>query len=592
MLYSEEIIASVREANDIVDVIGQHVKLDKKGANYFGLCPFHGEKTASFSVNPRKQICYCFGCHKGGNVVNFIMEYEHLSFPEAIRYLADRAGIRLPEIQENPQDVKNRQLKERLLDINKEAAYFYHDKLVSPEGETGMKYFIEKRRLSPRIVTRFGLGYAGKTPGELYRHLKTKGFTDSELKESGLVSIEEKQIKDKFWNRVMFPIMDINGKVIAFGGRVMGDGLPKYLNSPETKLFDKSSVLYGLNVARKTTEKYLLLCEGYMDVISLHQAGFSNAVASLGTAFTEKHAKLLKRYTDTVILTQDSDDAGIMAKIRSFPILHDAGLKVKILDMGEFKDPDEFIKAKGPEAYLDCIRNAKNAFLVNVNNVKKKFDLSDPAQTTDFMKETASMLCIFQDPLERDNYIQAVSREQMIPYEDLRDAVERKIGGRNAKSFTSSKTASAEKQESSEIIDRRCERAENLLLFWLDLKPELITSVSVFLSPADFSEGIRKEMAEKLFRGHSSFDPAAYLDSIIDEESRQISLEIFTGGKDFNSSEDLEETELEKLLSEAVRTVKSGSVDRRLRSENISMSQYQELMKERSSLKNLQVSIQ
>ena len=589
MLYSEEIIAQVRESNDIVDVVGQHVKLEKKGANYFGLCPFHGEKTASFSVNPRKQICYCFGCHKGGNVVNFVMEYEHLSFPEAVRYLAERANITLPEIKESAQDIRNRELKERLLEINKEAAYFYHDKLVSPEGEIGMNYFLQKRRLSPRIVTRFGLGYAGKTPGELYRYLKGKGFNDSELKESGLVTIEETGAKDKFWNRVMFPIMDINGKVIAFGGRVMGDGLPKYLNSPETKLFDKSSVLYGLNIARKTTEKYMLLCEGYMDVISLHQAGFNNAVASLGTAFTERHAKLLKRYTDTVILTQDSDSAGVMAKIRAFPILHDAGLKVKILDMGEFKDPDEFIKANGPDAYMECIRKSKNAFLVNVNAVKSKYDLSDPAQVTDYMQEVASMFSVFTDPLERENYVQAVSREQMINYEDLKNAVERKISGRNAKTVI--RSSSVAKPAVEEIPDRRCERSENMILYWMDSRPELLDSVSSYLSPEDFSAGIRREMAQKLFRDRASFDSAAYLDGITDEESRTIALEVFTGGKDSALSDSLEAEDISKLLTEAIRMIRTCSIDRRLKSPDINMNTYQLLMRERSELKNLSVNI-
>lgn len=589
MLYSEDIITQVRESNDIVDVVGQHVRLEKKGANYFGLCPFHGEKTASFSVNPRKQICYCFGCHKGGNVVNFIMEYEHLSFPEAIRYLAERANITLPEVKESAQDIRNRELKERLLLINKEAAYFYHDKLVSPEGEIGMNYFIEKRRLSPRIVTRFGLGYAGKTPGELYRFLKGKGFADSELKESGLVTIEETGAKDKFWNRVMFPIMDINGKVIAFGGRVMGDGMPKYLNSPETRLFDKSSTLYGLNFARKTTEKYLLLCEGYMDVISLHQAGFTNAVASLGTAFTERHAKLLKRYTDTVILTQDSDAAGIMAKIRSFPILHDAGLKVKILDMGEYKDPDEFIKANGPDAYLECIRKAKNAFLVNVNAVKSRYDLSDPAQTTDYMQEIASMFSVFTDPLERDNYIKAVSREQMINYEDLKNTVERKVAGRNARIVTG--TTAVKKAPSPEMTDRKCERSENLILYWLDTRPELLDTISEYIHPDDFSSGIRRSMAEKLFQDRTSFDSAAYLDGIIDEESRTIALEVFTGGKDYALTDSLDQEAVSKLLTEAVRTILSGSIDRRLDAEGIDMAEYQRLMREKTGIKNIVVTV-
>jgi len=590
MLYSDEIITQVRESNDIVDVIGQHVKLEKKGANYFGLCPFHGEKTASFSVNPRKQICYCFGCHKGGNVVNFIMEYEHLSFPEAIRFLAERTNITLPEIKETAQDIRNRELKDKLLEINKEAAYFYHDNLVSPEGDTGMKYFLEKRRLSPRIVTRFGLGYAGKTPGELYRYLKSKGFNDQELKESGLVTIEETGAKDKFWNRVMFPIIDINGKVIAFGGRVMGDGMPKYLNSPETKIFDKSSVLYGLNFARKTTEKYLLLCEGYMDVISLHQAGFTNAVASLGTAFTERHAKLLKRYTDTVILTQDSDAAGIMAKIRSFPILHDAGLKVKILNMGEYKDPDEFIKAKGPDAYLECIRNAKNAFLVNIDEVRKKYDFSDPAQATDYMQEIASMFSVFTDPLERDNYIQAVSREQMINYEDLKNTVERKIGGRNAKIVA--RPVNTQKTAEQESVDRKCERSENLILYWIDSHPELKELIASYISVNDFSSGVRHDMAEKLFSNdNKSFDPAAYLDSIADDDSRMIALEVFTGGKDFATGDDLDTDALSKLLSEAVRTIRAASIDRQLNCSDIDMVTYQKLLREKTQVKNLTVTV-
>ena len=593
MYYPEEIITQVREANDIVDVVGQHVRLEKKGANYFGLCPFHGEKTASFSVNPRKQICYCFGCQKGGSVINFIMEYEHLSFPEAVRMLADRAGISLPEQQETPQDAHNRQLKERLLEINKEAAYFYHDKLHSREGEDGLAYFKNRRELSERTITHFGLGYAGKTSGDLYRHLKGKGFSDSELKESGLVTISETGVKDKFWNRVMFPIIDINGKVIAFGGRVMGDGLPKYLNSPETKIFDKSSVLYGLNFARKTTEKYLLLCEGYMDVIALHQAGFTNAVASLGTAFTERHAKLLKRYTDTVILTQDSDAAGVMAKIRAFPILHDAGLKVNILNMGEYKDPDEFIKAKGPDAYRECILKAKNAFLVNVEAVKTRFDLSDPAQMNDFIQEAASMLTVFSDALERDFYIQAVSREQMIGYPELKETVERKMNGRAPRTFTTNKTipSAAVQNGAEETEDKRSERAENLLLYCMDNRPELSELLKEYLSPEDFTAGIRREMAAELYSGKRSFDQAAYLDRIGSEDSRKTALEIFTGGKDHVGMDDIQEADLSKLLTEAVRTIKNAAVGRALNQKNIDMKRYQKLIREKSELKNLQISI-
>ena len=427
MRYSEDIIEQVRNANDIVDVIGQYVKLNKKGANYFGLCPFHGEKTPSFSVSPQKQIYYCFGCGAGGNVITFLMEYENYTFTEALKALAERAHITLPATGEDGGSREQSELKTRLYAINKMAALWYYNRLHQPDGQTGYAYFREKRRLSDRTITHFGLGYAGKTQDALYRYLKEKGCKDEDLKQSGLVSIEERGARDKFWNRVMFPIMDVNNRVVAFGGRVMGDGMPKYLNSPETPVFDKSGTLYGLNFARKSRRKFLLLCEGYMDVIALHQAGFTNAVASLGTAFNEKHARLLKRYTDDVILTQDSDEAGVRAKLRAFPILRDAGLNVKVLSIEGYKDPDELIRAEGPDAYETFIQKAKNAFLFEIDAIKKQHDLSDPAEKTKFYDEIAERLCMFTEPLEQDNYIQAVSHEQMIPYEELKRLVARKM---------------------------------------------------------------------------------------------------------------------------------------------------------------------
>jgi len=589
-MYSDETISKVREANDIVDVVGEHVKLEKKGANYFGLCPFHGEKTASFSVNPRKQICYCFGCHKGGNVFDFVMEYEHMNFPEALRHLAERAHIDLPEIRESSEDIRKRQLKDRLLEIHKDAAYFYHDKLQSKEGENGRAYLIDKRKLSPRTVTHFGLGYAGKTPGELYHYLKEKGYTDQELKQSGLITIEEGNIKDKFWNRVMFPIIDINGKVIAFGGRVLGDALPKYLNSPETPIFDKSSVLYGLNFARKSSEKYILLCEGYMDVISLHQAGFTNAVASLGTSFTEKHARLLKRFTETVILTQDSDEAGIKAKIRSFPILHDAGLKVKVLDMGEYKDPDEFIKANGPDAYRRCIASAKNAFLYIVEAIKSGYDLSDPAVAADYLNEIASMLTMFRDDLELDSYIQAVSREQLIDYELLRNSVEKKLAGRvlHLSGLKHTAHSNPELQKTIEV-DRRIERAENLILYWLDNRPDWVDKIIPYIEPSDFSSSVRQDLAKKLFESRQPFDPSTYLSGIENEESRSAALEVFTGGGDQNANDTLDDTEVLKLLSDSIRIILSFAIDRKLNDCSLDALAYQTLLKKKSEIKNIKV---
>ena len=455
MRYDESVIEQVREANDIVDVVGQYVRLTKKGANYFGLCPFHGEKTASFSVSPRKQIYYCFGCGAGGNVINFLMEYENYSFTESLKSLADRAHIELPEPTGQSEDRRGKERRKQLLDIHKDAAVFYYKQLQTPEGAPGYQYFRQKRRLSDATITHFGLGFAPKATDALYRYLKEKGWGDELLQASGLVTIRERGIRDKFWNRVMFPIMDTNNHVIAFGGRVMGDGIPKYLNSPETEIFDKSAHLYGMNFARKSRRKFMLICEGYMDVIALHQAGFTNAVASLGTAFNEKHARLLKRYTDTVIMTQDSDEAGTNAKIRAFPILYEAGLKVKVLDMGKYKDPDEFIRAEGPDAYEACILKAENAFLFMIGVLQRSYDLSDPAEKTAFYTETAERLCMFKEPLERENYIDSVSTKFLIPRDMLKELVDRRVELKGAgidtvqslKSYTPPALARKERQQ-------------------------------------------------------------------------------------------------------------------------------------------------
>ena len=302
MFYSEEIIEEVRQRNPIVDVIGSYVHLTKKGGNYFGLCPFHNEKSPSFSVSASKQMYHCFGCGKGGNVLTFIMEYENYSFPEAMEMLAKRAGIDLPQQEYTPQMKAEADQRTMLLKMHKDAAIFYVSMLRSPQGKPGLDY-LKKRELTDETIRSFGLGYAGPHPEALYRYLKSKGYTDSQMKDSGLISIRERGEGDRFWNRVMYPIMDVNNRVIAFGGRVMGDGQPKYLNSPETKIFDKSRNLYGLNVARRTKEKYFLVCEGYMDVISMHQAGFTNAVASLGTAFTSQHGMITVSYTHLTLPT-------------------------------------------------------------------------------------------------------------------------------------------------------------------------------------------------------------------------------------------------------------------------------------------------
>ena len=350
-MYASEVIDEVVSRSDIVDIISGYIKLKKNGSSYVGLCPFHNEKSPSFSVSPGKQLYHCFGCGVGGNVITFVMEYENYTFLEAVKYLADKAGMQLPETSYSEEEKKNRDLKAKLLEINKIAATYYYHQLKAENGKIGLSY-LQKRGLSDTTINRFGLGYAGQTGNALYQYLKSKGYDDALLKETGLFTYE-RGIHDKFWNRVMFPIMDINNKVIGFGGRVMGDAKPKYLNSPETKLFDKSRNLYGLNAARISRKSNMIICEGYMDVISLHQAGFTQAVASLGTALTPGQAALMKRYTDNVLITYDSDAAGVKAALRAIPILKEAGLTTKVINMQPYKDPDEFIKALGAEAFQE-----------------------------------------------------------------------------------------------------------------------------------------------------------------------------------------------------------------------------------------------
>ena len=338
MYYPDELVEEVRSRSDVVDVIGNYVRLTKRGSTYFGLCPFHNEKTPSFSVTPSKQMYYCFGCGKGGNVFTFLMDYENITFSEAMKSLADRAGVSLPE-REDPEAKKEASLRQTLLDINKEAGRYFYYQLKSPNGRHAYEY-LRGRGLTDETIKHFGLGYSNPYSDDLYRYFKSKGYSDTILKETGLFSLSGKGAYDKFWNRVMFPIMDANSRIIGFGGRVMGEGEPKYLNSPETKLFDKSRNLYGLNYARQARKDFMIICEGYMDVIAMHQAGFTNAVASLGTALTSPQASLLKRYTSQLVLAYDSDGAGVKAAMRAIPLLRHAGHSIKGLNMRPYKDPD------------------------------------------------------------------------------------------------------------------------------------------------------------------------------------------------------------------------------------------------------------
>ena len=399
MRYSDDIIEEVRMKNDIVDVISQYVKLTRRGSTYFGLCPFHNEKTPSFSVTPSKQMYYCFGCGAGGNVYNFVMEYENYSFGEALSHLADRAGVKLPKIEYSREAREKAEQRATLLEINKLAAQYFYYQLRRESGKTAYGYLLG-RGLSEETIRKFGLGYSDKYSDDLYKYLKGKGYSDELLRESGLFNVDERRgMYDKFWNRVIFPIMDVNNRVIGFGGRVMGEGKPKYLNSPETKIFDKSRNLYGLNVARTTRKNYLILCEGYMDVIAMHQAGFTNAVASLGTALTSGHASLVKRYTREVLLLYDSDGAGIRAALRAIPILREAGVTSRVVSLKPWKDPDEFIKNEGAEAFEERLNQATDSFMFRVHVAEQDFAMDAPQGQNQFFERCAEMLLELSDEL-------------------------------------------------------------------------------------------------------------------------------------------------------------------------------------------------
>ena len=557
MRYSDDLIEEIRMRNDIVDVISGYVKLQRKGSSYFGLCPFHNEKSPSFSVSPSKQMYYCFGCGAGGNVFTFLMEYENYSFMEALRVLADRAGIQLPQ-QEYSQEAKEQaDLKATLLEVNKLAAKYYYYQLRREGGAQGMAY-LKGRELSEETINRFGLGYSDKFSNDLYRYLKSKNYSDDILRQSGLFNVDERRgMYDKFWNRVIFPIMDVNNRVIGFGGRVMGDAKPKYLNSPETKIFDKSRNLYGLNIARTSRKKNLLICEGYMDVISMHQAGFNNAVASLGTALTSQQASLLKRYTDEVLIIYDSDEAGVKAALRAIPMLKTAGLATKVINLKPYKDPDEFIKNMGKEAFQERLDQGMNSFMYELHALEQQYDMKDPQGKTDFFKETARKMLRFEDEIERNNYIQAVADSYRIEPENLRKMVNRMamqgVGIQEPMKPKSGQNRPREKQDGYEM-------SQKLMLTWLTSYPEIFGQVSQYISPDDFTNPLYHTVAEMLYRQYSDgeLNPARLLNNFTDSDEQKEVAAVFNARIPLETEE-----ERKKALLDVICRLKENSIAHR-----------------------------
>ena len=590
MYYSDEIIEEVRSKNDIVDVISGYVRLQKKGSSYFGLCPFHNEKSPSFSVSRQKQMYYCFGCGAGGNVFTFLMEYENYTFQEALKYLADRAGVELPEEDYSKEARERADTKAILLEINKLAAQYFYVQLKSEQGKLAMNY-LKNRELSDDTIKAFGLGYSNKYGDDLYRYLKSKGYSDTLISKAGLISIDEKQgAYDKFWNRVMFPIMDANSRVIGFGGRVMGDAKPKYLNSPETLIFDKSRNLYGLHRARRTKKSYFLLCEGYMDVISLHQAGFTNAVASLGTALTPGHASLIKRYVQEVYLTYDSDEAGTKAALRAVPILKDVGIVAKVIRMDPYKDPDEFIKNLGAEAFEERIQKAKNGFMFSLEILSKNYDMGSPEGKTEFMREVARRLTTFDEEIERNNYIEAVAGTYHVGYEDLRKLVSKvAIQTGLAKPAERARTSQKRKEAKEDGILT----SQKLLLTWLTSDENLFRQIEKYITPEDFTGELYRTVAELLYEQYAegNVQPAKIMNHFTDEEEhRQVASLFHTRIKELTTVK-----EQEKALEETILRIKNHSIEEATKKlDPTDMQGLQRLMdakKELQGLKALHISI-
>ena len=588
MFYSEEIIDEVREKNDIVDVISPYVRLTKHGSNYVGLCPFHNEKTPSFSVNTERQCFHCFGCGVGGNSISFVMKYENLTFTEAVRQLADKVGMNLPEENYNPEYRKRADLKTRLFDIYKEAAKFYYFQLRSDYGNFPMEY-LKNRGLSDETINAFGLGYSIKSANALYNYLKSKDYSDELMIKAELVTFKEgRGIFDMFWNRVIFPIMDQNNKVIAFGGRVMGDGEPKYLNSRETDIFNKRRNLYGLNFAKHSRQGYMLLCEGYMDVIALHQAGFTNAVASLGTSLTEEQARLISRYVKEVIITYDSDGAGVKAAIRAIPILKTAGIRTKILKLTPFKDPDELIKSAGREEFEKRIQNAENSFDFELYNIEKNYDLSEPEGKTEFLNRVAERLTEFEEELERENYIAAVAAKYFVSKDSLNRLVNKIGGAREIRDTYKEAGERIKKNERVNTADDGLLKTNRLLLSFLADQPELYKRIKNIISENDFATPLYKDVARRIFIQIEQGKNPNIAEIISRYESGEDQA-LVAAAFDEKFEVELGEEERERAFREVVIKVRKAGLAEELKSlDGKDMKKFIEITKKQNELRRLE----
>ncbi len=587
MYYPDDLIREIRESNDIVSVISEYMTLTKKGSNHFGLCPFHGEKTPSFSVNEREQFYHCFGCGAGGNVFTFVMQMENMTFVETVKHLADRAHIALPEVELSPQEKQKLLRRERMMQATKEAArYYYYHLTRTPAGQAALQY-LDGRKVTEEFRRKFGLGYAPVSRDGLASYLLKKGYTIDELLGAGLLSGKDGRVYDRFFNRLMFPIFDSAGRPIAFGGRVMGQGEPKYLNSPESEIFNKRRNLYGMSLAKKSRRNYFLIVEGYMDVLSLHQAGFDNAVASLGTALTKEQSMLIKRYADQVVLCYDSDGAGTNAARRAIPILEEAGLKVKVIRVPGSKDPDEFIKANGAEAFEKVIETAMDPVdfeMMVLMNQHGNDTVEGQVQT---LHDMARRLSQIQSDMERELHIRDVAAKMKVSEVSLKTEVEEL---RRTEGLLEHRSSQRRRMKDDDLAVKEGNAKRQLLAALIQM-PKLYSAVSRLVSEKDFpTEGedvFYHTVADYVFKKLRAGDKPQLADviSCFDTTEQQEKVSALAS---FELPED--RSDLEKFLTETVRTLKTESIDEAIRSGS-DLEALQEAINQKRALQTLKLVI-
>jgi len=564
---NETLIDEIKSANDIVDIVSEYVTLKRTGTSYKGLCPFHKEKTPSFSVSADKQIFHCFGCGVGGDVIKFLMQTENIDFYEAIENLASRANITLPQDDANIDFTKIKH-KERLFQVNLEAAKYFRNNLYLPEAKAAQDY-INKRHLDNETVNKFGLGFAFGNKNDLFNHLKSLGFTTNEMVDSGLIIQNENSFVDRFRQRLMFPIFDIKERVIAFGGRVLDTSLPKYMNSPETLIYNKSKNIYALNFARRAKVNKLLMVEGYMDVISLHKSGIPNAIASLGTALTESQGRLMRKYAPEIILGYDADGAGQNAIMRGLDILTSLGCNVKVLKINDAKDPDEFVNKFGPEKMKKLMDNAITLVEFKLESLKKNIDISNTDGKISYLNSVATILSKINNSMERELYVNKISTELGIGVEAIYAEINKKIFGNSIKPAKISYKPLSEKM-SSEISDipKNVYDSEKLLIFLLCQNDKKIFNViKKYINYNNFRVNLYRKLAEKLYDHFESQNQQNIIDLFSDENDINLITGIMQEDINFGNNNEkalfdaidiLRKFDLEKEKSEILKSLKDN----------------------------------